>query len=115
MKELFDFHPQRDRLYEQVADRIQLLNSGDSLRPGDRLSGERELAERMGVSRTIVREAVRVLNDRGPMKAGCGTYVQELCSRDAASHIELFLKLRQAPKPFQDIHEICRVIEVEPA
>jgi GntR family transcriptional repressor for pyruvate dehydrogenase complex len=117
MDELFDFHPRRDKLYKQVADRIQHLIIADSLRPGDRLPGERELAERMGVSRTVVREAVCVLNDRGlvKVKAGCGTYVQELSPRDAAAHIELFLKLRQAPKPFQDIHEIRRVIEVEAA
>ena len=92
MDERFDFSLRRDKLYQQVADQIQELILTDSLRPGDRLPAERELAERMGVSRTVVREAFRVLCDRGlvKVKSGCGTYVQELSHKDAAASIELF-------------------------
>jgi GntR family transcriptional repressor for pyruvate dehydrogenase complex len=114
---MFDFSLQRDRLYQQVADRIQHLIAEDALRPGDKLPGERELAERMGVSRTVVREAIRALSVRGlvRVKSGCGTYVQELSPRDVAAHIELFLKLRQTTEPYRDIYEIRRMIEVEAA
>ena len=77
---MFDFSLRRDKLYQQVADRIQQLIAEDALRPGDKLPGERELAERMGVSRTVVREAIRALSVRGlvKVKPGCGTYVQEV-------------------------------------
>jgi GntR family transcriptional repressor for pyruvate dehydrogenase complex len=117
VSELFGFSLQRDRLYTQVADRIEKLIADEALRPGDKLPGEREMADRMGVSRTVVREAIRVLGVRGlvAVKTGCGTYVQEPSARDAAASIERFLKLRQASEPFTHIHEVRRMIEVETA
>jgi len=44
-------------------------------RPGDRLPREAELAERFGVSRIVIREAVKILEDRGlvQVRAGRGT------------------------------------------
>jgi GntR family transcriptional repressor for pyruvate dehydrogenase complex len=116
-EELFDFDLQRDRLYTQVADQIEQLITDESLRPGDKLPGEREMADRMGVSRTVVREAIRVLGVRGlvQVKTGCGTYVQEPSAKDAAASIERFLRLRQPSEPFAHIHEVRRMIEVETA
>ncbi|MBL7198568.1 MAG: FadR family transcriptional regulator [Anaerolineae bacterium] len=117
MDEMFGFRLQRDKLYKQVADKVQELIAAESLRPGDKLPGERELADRMGVSRTVVREAIRVLSVRGlvRVKSGCGTYVQELSHKDAAASIELYLKLRQDACSLQDVHEVRRMIEVETA
>ena len=47
---------------------------------GDRLPGELELAERFGVSRTAVREALRMLSGRGlvDIRKGSGVYVSEI-------------------------------------
>ena len=117
MDEMFEFPLKRDKLYKQVADQIQNLIVADSLHPGDKLPGERELAEQMGVSRTVIREAFRVLSDRGlvRVKSGCGTYVRELSHKDAAASIELFLKLKQSPESFQHVYEVRRMIEVEAA
>jgi GntR family transcriptional repressor for pyruvate dehydrogenase complex len=117
MAEMFDFALKRDNLHKQVADQLQELIVADSLRPGDKLPSERVLAGRMGVSRTVIREAIRVLSDRGlvKVKSGCGTYVQELSHKDAAASLELFLKLRQGAQPFQDVYEVRRMIEVEAA
>lgn len=117
MTEIFDFSLKRDKLYKQVADQIQELILDDSIHAGDKLPGERELAEQMGVSRTVIREAIRVLSDRGlvQVKSGCGTYVRELSVKDAAASIELFLKLKQSPQSYQDVSEVRRMIEVEAA
>jgi GntR family transcriptional repressor for pyruvate dehydrogenase complex len=117
VSELFDFSLQRDRLYTQVADQIEQLITDESLRPGDKLPGEREMADRMGVSRTVVREAIRVLGDRGliVVKTGCGTYVQKPSGQAAAASIERYLKLQQTGEPFAHIHEVRRMIEVETA
>jgi len=117
MDEMFDFAPQRDKLYKQIADRIQDLIVTESLRPGDKLPGERELAERMGVSRTVIREAIRALNVRGlvKVKSGCGTFVQELSAENAAAHISLFLKLKRAPESYEKVYEVRRMIEIEAA
>jgi GntR family transcriptional repressor for pyruvate dehydrogenase complex len=115
MSEKFDFPLRRDRLYTQVADQIEELIVAESLRTGDKLPSERELAERLDVSRTVVREAIRVLSVRGllEVKPGCGTYVREPSPKDAAAPIELLLKLRQCPDFFTNLYEIRQMIEVE--
>lgn len=67
------------RLYEQIANQIRNLIFNGTLRPGDQLPSERELAEQFGVSRTAVREAVRVLGEKGliEIQAGRGTFVTD--------------------------------------
>ena len=117
MDDMFEFSLRRDKLYKQVADQIERLIVAESLRPGDKLPSERELAEQMGVSRTVIREAIRVLSVRGllKVKSGCGTYVQELSAKDAAASIELFLKLRQSSESLQHVYEVRRILEVEAA
>ena len=112
-----DFSLKRDRLYKQVADQIEEWIISDSLRPGDKLPSERELAERTGVSRTVVREAIRTLSVRGlvTVRPGRGTYVQELSLQDATASMETFLKLQQTPGFSQNMHEVRRMIEVEVA
>lgn len=67
------------RLYEQIANQVRNLIFNGTLRPGDQLPAERELAEQFGVSRTAVREAVRVLGEKGliEIQAGKGTFVTD--------------------------------------
>ncbi len=115
MDDVFAFSLSRDRLYEQVAERIQALIVAESLRPGDKLPGERELSERLGVSRTVLREALRVLTVRGLLrvKPGCGAYVQELSVRAASAPLQLLLKLRQTPDSYRHLNEVRRTIEVD--
>jgi GntR family transcriptional regulator, transcriptional repressor for pyruvate dehydrogenase complex len=55
----------RSRLYEEVVDRLRELIDVQGLQPGDRLMSERELAERLGVSRTSVRQALTALEVTG--------------------------------------------------
>ena len=49
------------RLYEQIVQQIEESVLNGTLKPGDQLPAERELAQRLGVSRTAVREAVKTL------------------------------------------------------
>ena len=63
-------------LYEQIADSIEemIFEGGiDEMR----LPTEFELAEKYGVSRSVIREALKILNERGlvSMRAGDGSYV----------------------------------------
>ena len=48
--------------------------------PGDKLPGEFELSDKFGVSRTAVREALRMLSGRGmvDIRKGSGVYVSEM-------------------------------------
>ena len=68
------------RLADSVARQVELLILRGVLRPGERLPSERELSERLGVSRPSVRDAVADLQDRGLLttRAGAGIFVAEV-------------------------------------
>ncbi len=67
------------RLYEQIAAQLRNLIFKGTLQPGDQLPSERELAEQFGVSRTAVREAIKVLREKGliEIQVGKGTFVSD--------------------------------------
>jgi len=69
--------PESDRSYQKLAARIaELIRSGE-FKVGDRLPSERALAERFNVSRTLVREAIIVLEIQGAVevRGGSGIYI----------------------------------------
>jgi GntR family transcriptional repressor for pyruvate dehydrogenase complex len=69
----------KGRRYEEIADQIQQLILRGALKPGDRLPPERELAAKLGVGRSSLRDAVRTLEVMGILepKQGHGTVVRE--------------------------------------
>lgn len=72
------------RLYQGVAARIQAMIESGEYPPGSRLPGERDLAERLGVTRVTIREAEIALEARGwiSIRTGSGVYVLERQSED---------------------------------
>ena len=66
------------RLYQSVARNILDMIESGAYPPGTRLPGERELAERFGVSRVVIREAEISLEALGrvEIKVGSGVYVR---------------------------------------
>ncbi|GAB76723.1 transcriptional regulator, GntR family [Austwickia chelonae] len=62
----------KTRAYEEVIARIEEQILNDTLNVGDRLPPERDLATKLGVSRAAVREALRVLESQGVLKASVG-------------------------------------------
>jgi GntR family transcriptional repressor for pyruvate dehydrogenase complex len=70
----------KERRYEQVAEQIQKLIAQGTLKTGDRLPPERELATRFGVARSSIRDAVRTLEVMGILepRQGAGTVVRDL-------------------------------------
>jgi GntR family transcriptional repressor for pyruvate dehydrogenase complex len=65
------------RLFEQVAEQLQSLIVEGQLQPGDRLPSESELGAAHGVSRSVVREALRALESKGliQVRSGAGASV----------------------------------------
>ena len=63
--------------YELAAERILEMMVEQELRPGDRLPTEQDLADQFGLSRSVTREAVKVLAALGRISAqrGRGLYV----------------------------------------
>jgi GntR family transcriptional repressor for pyruvate dehydrogenase complex len=79
------------RLSDRVAEAIVQAIVAQRLLPGDALPPERELGEQFGVSRTVIREAVRALDARGLLDVRVGSRIKVAAVdpktvRDAISH-----------------------------
>jgi len=83
----------KTKLYEKVAEQIQRLIRDGLLKPGDKLPPERELAETFQVSRSSLRDAIRVLEMMGMVEArqGEGTVVREPSGEAVASPLTALL------------------------
>jgi GntR family transcriptional repressor for pyruvate dehydrogenase complex len=70
----------KTRIAEEVADRIRVLMLDGTFPPGQPLPSERHLAERFGVSRGSIRDALRTLETIGLLETrhGQGTFPHEL-------------------------------------
>jgi GntR family transcriptional repressor for pyruvate dehydrogenase complex len=84
-------------LYEQIVQQIEDSVLNGSLKPGDQLPAERDLAQRLGVSRTAVREAVKALREKGLVEAysGRGTFITDGTSQAARQSFDLMVKIGQ--------------------
>ena len=85
------------RLYEQIVQQIEESIRKGALKPGDQLPPERELAERFGVSRTAVREAVKTLREKGLVEAytGKGTFITDGTSQAIRQSLDLMARIGQ--------------------
>lgn len=87
----------KTRVAEQVADRIRLLILDGTFPSGRPLPAERQLAERFGVSRGSIRDALRVLETIGLLatRHGQGTFPQELDVDRLVAPLASILSYRQ--------------------
>lgn len=70
---------QNTRVSQEVVQQILNVINKRELLPGDRLPGERQLVNELGVGRTSVREALRSLETMGviEVRAGVGAFVRD--------------------------------------
>lgn len=114
MAELFTrLEPQRRR-FELVADRIQQFIVESRYQDGDSLPTERRLAELLGVSRTVVREAFKVLAQKGllDIRPGKGAFVTRPKTRAIGELIDLHLSFTKGDAQSKFV-EVRRTLEVE--
>lgn len=99
------------RRYEEITARIREMLFSGVLRPGDRLPAERSLAERFGVSRNSLREAIRSLAEQGVLESrrGDGTYVREPDGESLASAFAASFEAQRGR--IADIFQFRRMIE----
>jgi len=83
------------RLYEQIVQQVEDSILKGQLKPGDQLPAERDLAQRFGVSRTAVREAVKTLREKGLVEAysGRGTFVTNGTSQAMRQSLDLMIRI----------------------
>jgi GntR family transcriptional repressor for pyruvate dehydrogenase complex len=97
-------------LSDIIAQRIQTMILEGVLRPGERLAPERELAEKLGVSRPSLRQALAVLEQKGLLVTGkSGTVVARFLGRLVDPLAEL---LAGNERTAADYFEFRRSIEV---
>jgi len=86
------------RLYESAIEQIMDLVKRSELKPGDKLPPERELAEKLSISRGSLREAFRVLESRGLIKSkpGGGRYIREIRKNGHNSRENIILSLEKS-------------------
>jgi GntR family transcriptional repressor for pyruvate dehydrogenase complex len=88
-----------EKLSQSVVRQIEQLILRGILQPGERLPSERDMAEKLGVSRPSLRDAIGDLADRGLLtsRAGSGVFVAEvLGSAFSPALIQLFATHEEA-------------------
>ena len=103
----------RGRLRDRAADQILEMVVSGGLRPGERLPPERELCERLSVSRTVVREALNLLEARGLISIEHGRGAVVSGGNTDAVRDTLALILRVRPKALWELLEMRKILEVE--
>jgi len=103
------------RLYERVVEKVLELISSGAWKPGYRLPPERELSEAFGVSRTVVREAVKALEARGVLESatGSGVSVRQADFNMVSRSLQTYMQLSNQVDFEIRLNEVRRVLEVE--
>lgn len=103
------------RLSDRIADEIlSMITIEKKFQPGDKLPNEIELSEQLNVSRTTLREAIRVLvtNNILEIQRGKGTFVKENIDTE---HMKSFSGLSSAIINARDLYEMRLIFEPEAA
>lgn len=101
------------RLFRRIADALAASIEAGEFATGERLPGERELARRLQVSRSSLREALSTLELEGKVeiRLGSGVYVRARPARRAAMRAA---PAEEARSPI-DVMRARRVVEAETA
>ena len=102
------------RLYELIVQQVEESILKGQLKPGDQLPAERDLAQRFGVSRTAVREAVKALREKGLVEAysGRGTFVTDGTSHAIRHSLDLLISINQQ-EGWTHLAELRYILEPE--
>lgn len=103
----------KQHLSEQVADQIQEMILKRQYEVDERLPSERDLATSLGVSRNVVREAIKLLQERGlvTVQSGSGVYI---CAQEAemvSRSVGLYVRRQEIST--SHIFEVRWILEVE--
>jgi GntR family transcriptional repressor for pyruvate dehydrogenase complex len=103
----------KTRLYEHIINQLLGLIKNGSLKPGDRLPSERQLAEELQVSRAALREALRSMESMGYIdsKVGGGTFIRSITLDDVISPFSIMLS--QDEKLIRELIAVRELLETE--
>jgi GntR family transcriptional regulator, transcriptional repressor for pyruvate dehydrogenase complex len=93
---------------------LEMIASGD-LKPGDTLPPERELGIQFGVSRTVIREAVRALKGKGLLDVRSGSGVRIVAVDESTVRESMRHFVHGSMVDYSKVDEVRRVLEVAAA
>lgn len=104
----------KNRLVDRVVDEIQQQIMEGKLTPGMMLPPERELTEQLGVSRTALREAVRMLVTKGLLETrpGVGTIIKRITSSQITEPLSILIN-QAGSINLDHLDQLRRILEVE--
>jgi len=99
------------KIYKNIVEQIKTMIINGKLKAGDRLPSERELADSLAVSRTSVREALRILEsmDLIQCRPGDGNFVKEITIDSLAKSIAWKIPLIKGA--VLELYEARKIIE----
>jgi GntR family transcriptional repressor for pyruvate dehydrogenase complex len=108
---------QKEGLVFQVVRAIEDQILRGKLEIGVRLPPEREFSEQLGVSRPVVREAVRILTAQGLLETrhGIGTTVKTVGRDEVVKPLKMFLRIRGEHISVAYLHQVRSILEIENA
>jgi DNA-binding FadR family transcriptional regulator len=98
--------------YEAVAARLREQILGGELAPGDRLPTEPELSVRYGVSRSTVREALRVLSSQNLVETTRGVSGGSFVVHPRAEHVRDYLEVALGLLAVGEQVDVAALLEV---
>jgi GntR family transcriptional regulator, glc operon transcriptional activator len=103
------------QLADVVAERIERLIVDGVLKQGQTLPSERRLTEKLGVSRTALREGLKILRARGLIETshGKGSVIAKLTAEPAQT--PMMHLLGSQPRTLYDLLEVREMLEAESA
>ncbi|MBU5484859.1 FadR family transcriptional regulator [Clostridium sp. MSJ-11] len=103
------------KVYEQVIEQIKDMINKGILKKGDKLPSERDLVEKLQVSRTSIREALRALEIIGLIESrqGEGNFVKSNFENNLFEPLSIMFILEKSDP--MDILELRKIIEKETA
>jgi len=103
---------QKKPLYEQIVELIEAQIINGEIRVGDQLPIETEMAAQYQVSRTVIREAMKALKEKGWIETfvGKGTFVIDNVARGIDSSFELALRM-DSGSSFKHLIEVRELLE----
>ena len=101
----------RSSTVERIVENLINLIKQRKLQKGEKLPSERQLCEIIGVSRPILREALKALQVMNiiDIRQGAGAYVKSLEPEEIVEHLDIVFHLDSSL--YRDLYEARRVLE----
>ena len=110
-----DLNVKRVNLYELAADKLESMILNEGFQEGDRFPSEQVLTERLNISRNVLRESLRTLQERGliSLRMGDGAYVAHPHASKMADAMQRVILTKNISSG--EVYQVRRILECEAA